>query len=101
MSAYEIAPPNAREQAVYLERLAVRLSSVREIPPETQKALSEILNRVSHQRTRPSRSAEIEARRQLAIARVAAILQQADRKSASSHVREIAEERNAGPPAVR
>jgi hypothetical protein len=84
MGAYEMAPPDRREQAVFLERLAARISCAKEIPPETHKALSEMLDRISRDRTRASRYADLEVRRQQAIAGLENIVRQASLRPVSA-----------------
>jgi hypothetical protein len=74
LGAYEIAPPDPNGQTVFLERLAVRIESARQLPPQTHKTVSGILDRMSRQRATASRSADIEARRQLAIAKIEDVL---------------------------
>jgi len=74
--AYEMAPPDIGGQTSFLERLATRLQCAQQIPPETHQVLSEILNRMGHQRLRGGWSAELEGRRQFAIAKITNVLQE-------------------------
>jgi hypothetical protein len=74
--AYEMAPPDMGAQTSFLERLATRLQCAQQIPPETHLVLSDILNRIGHQRLSGDRPAELEGRRQLAIAKIANVLRE-------------------------
>jgi hypothetical protein len=72
VGAYELAPPDWRGQTVFLERLAARVNQTQAIAPDTATRISELLERV---RAQHPRGAELEARRQQAIARIENALQ--------------------------
>lgn len=78
VGAYEMAPADTREQTIFLERLAARIERAREIAPETHRALSDILDRISHQPARAGQSTNVDARRELAIARIESALRRSD-----------------------
>ena len=75
LSAFELAPPDARGQTVFLERLADRVEHARQIAPETGAVLSDTLARFRRQRPKAGGAADLEPRRQLAVARIEQALQ--------------------------
>jgi hypothetical protein len=75
VGAYELSPPDTRGQAVFLERLAVRVDHARTIAPQTGQTISDFLIRVRAQHPKRASSAELEARREQAIARIEQALQ--------------------------
>ena len=72
LGAYEMAPLDMRRQTVFLERLALRVDHARVIAPETAARFSDLLVRL---RAQHARGADLEARRQRAIARIEGALQ--------------------------
>ena len=72
VGVYELAPPDARGQTVFLERLALRMDHARVIAPEAALQIADVLARL---RAQPSRGGELDARRQQAIARIESALQ--------------------------
>ena len=96
---YEMAPPDIGAQTSLLERLAARLECVHQVPPETHQVLSDILNRIGHQRLSGGRSAELEGRRQLAIAKLAHVLRETPVNPGD--VRTVANCRRAGADVAR
>jgi hypothetical protein len=78
MGAYEMAPVDTREQTIFLERLAARIERAQQIAPETHRALSDILDRISRQPARAGQSTDVDARRELAIAKIESALRRGD-----------------------
>ena len=72
VGAYEMAPPDMRGQTVFLERLALRVDRARVIAPETATVISDLIVRI---RAQHPGGADLEARRQQAIARIESALQ--------------------------
>jgi hypothetical protein len=75
VGAYELSPPDTRGQTVFPERLAARVDHARTIAPQTGQAISDFLIRVRAQHPRSAPTAELEARREQAIARIEQALQ--------------------------
>ena len=80
LGAYEIAPQDVRGETVFLERLAVRLACAHQIPPETHKKVSDMLDRSGRSHAKAIRPPELQTRRQVALDRIHDVL----RESASS-----------------
>ena len=78
LGAYETAPVDPREQTIFLERLAARIERAPQIAPQTHKALSDILDRISRQPARAGQSTKTDTRRELAIARIETALRRDD-----------------------
>jgi hypothetical protein len=75
VGASELSPPDTRGQTVFLERLAARVDHARAIAPQTDKTISDLLIRVRSQHLKRAPSAELDARREQAIARIEQALQ--------------------------
>jgi hypothetical protein len=75
LAAYEWAPPDTRGQTVFLERVAARVDQARIIAPQTGKVLSDLLIRIRAEHPKTAPSAKLDARRQLAIAKIERSLQ--------------------------
>ncbi len=83
VGAYELAPNDARGQAVFLERLALRIDHARTIAPEAATRISDLLARA---RAMPTRGGDADTRRALAIVKVERALQ--DKTSVADDERE-------------
>jgi hypothetical protein len=72
VGAYELAPPDARGQTEFLQRLADRVEHARTIAPETATRISDLLARM---RAQPPRGGELDTRRRDVMARLETALQ--------------------------
>lgn len=71
LGTFGLAPPDIRGQAVFLERLALKVDNARAIAPETATEISDVLARARAQRPR---GGDLDARRARAIARIESAL---------------------------
>src|SRR5262245_7713598 len=72
VGAYEWAPPDARGQTAFLERLADRVDRAQTIPPDTATLISDLLARM---RAQQPRGLELDTRRRDVMARLETALQ--------------------------
>jgi len=72
VGAYALAPPDARGQIVFLERLALRLDHARVIAPDTAMRINELTARA---RAQHAHSGDLAPRREQAIVRIENALQ--------------------------